>query len=87
MPRVHANPDDLDDLARRLSAARENVRALNAELNGVLKSMDWHDAVRDRIARDIESATRGMSRFADNLDDHSREVRRKSSQLRTFLER
>lgn len=85
MNRVHASAEDLERFARRLRAIQEEVDRFNRELEQTLDTIDWRDAVKDRIDADVRQAIGGMRRFSVSLGEHARQVDGKARTLREFL--
>lgn len=85
MSRVHASAEDLERFARRLRGIQDEVDKFNRELERTLETIDWRDAVKDRIDTDVRQAVSGMRRFSTSLGDHARQVDVKARSLREFL--
>ncbi len=82
-----ADSQDLRRLAKELRQAQDEIEKVARHLERTLANLNWKDHVKDRIDADCRQATAGLRRFGQTLNEHSRVVDRKASELEKFLSR
>ena len=93
-PRCHAppvswygDPDDLDRLATRLSAAAEHVRDRAAAIRSAAAAARWQGPAADAFHARVTRHAAVLGRAAGELDDAAAELHRHADRVRAEIAR
>ena len=82
---VHADPDKLRDLAKKLKRSGEQIEQMQRQALGALRSSGWNDRERQRFEAALSSDLKAATGIARKLrDDYPKALERKARALDEF---
>lgn len=88
MPQVHANPEQLNAFANKLSQFIDNLNSETQALDGAFSSLGetWQDEKRAKFEDEFRDLVRQMSQFESTCSEYIPYLQALASQLEIYIQ-